>query len=223
MANHWSSPATPSTPPPINAGGAAVYGNAALAQSTSLTDQTEYTPVARAIADIGYNGTVDTSTALYNVFNTNNPRSVITVNGSVFYISGQGVKGDTTRACSSPRDGASAATAVDDTNDTRDVEIYNGTLYLSQNSSHSPAPRTSPASATCPRGAATPTILSGINLTDHPHRGAGKQCECRRRGHQRGAEPRATISSPTPPPCMWPIAATPKPARWATAVCRNGR
>jgi hypothetical protein len=47
----------------FNSGGASVYGATALAQSTSLTD-TSYTPVARVIADIGYNGTVNTTTAL---------------------------------------------------------------------------------------------------------------------------------------------------------------
>jgi hypothetical protein len=64
-----------------NAGGAAVYGNAALAQSTSVQGG-PYTAVARVIADISYNTTVDTSTALYNVDNENNPRSIATVNGT---------------------------------------------------------------------------------------------------------------------------------------------
>ena len=50
----------------FNAGGATVYGNAALAQSTSLTTS-NYTPVARVVADIGYNATIDSSTALYNI------------------------------------------------------------------------------------------------------------------------------------------------------------
>ncbi len=146
-----------------NAGGAAVYGNAALAQTTSLTDQTQYTAVARVIADISYNGTIDTSTALYNVFNTNNPRSVTTVNGSVFYIGGQGVKGDTTQGVFAANDGASAATAIDTASDVRTLEIYNGVLYVSQNSSTGTSNIAS--FGDLPSGAATPTILSGIDLS----------------------------------------------------------
>ena len=83
-------------------------------------------PVARVVADISYNGTVDTSTAIYNIDNTNNPRSVATVNGTTFYISGQGVKGDTTQGVFVAQDGASSATPIDTSTDTRTVEIING-------------------------------------------------------------------------------------------------
>jgi autotransporter passenger strand-loop-strand repeat protein len=144
----------------FNAGGAAVYGNAALAQSTSLTDSS-YTPVSRVIADIGDDGAIDTSTALYNVFNTNNPRSVATVDGQTFYISGQGVKGDATQGVFVAQDGASSATAIDSATDTRTVEIYNGQLYVSQNSSTGTANIESFAGL--PTAAALPTILSGID------------------------------------------------------------
>ena len=116
-----------------NTGGAAVYGNAALAQSTSLLDSS-YTPVARVVADISYDGSVDTSTALYNVFNTNNIRSVATVDGTSFYVSGQGVKGDTTQGVFYAQDGANSATAIDNTTDTREVEIVDGVLYVSRDS-----------------------------------------------------------------------------------------
>jgi autotransporter passenger strand-loop-strand repeat protein len=146
----------------FNGAPVSVYGTAALAQSTSLTDGA-YTPVARVIADISYNGTVDTSTALYNVFNTNNPRSVTTVNGQTFYISGQGVKGDTTQGVFVAQDGASAATAIDTASDTRTVEIYNGQLYVSQNSSTGTA--NIETFGTLPTGPTAPVILSGINLT----------------------------------------------------------
>ena len=74
-------------PQTFNEGGAAVYGNAAEAQSTSVQGG-QYTAVPRVIADINGNGVIDTSTVLYNVFNTNNPRSVATVDGSSFYVSG---------------------------------------------------------------------------------------------------------------------------------------
>jgi len=52
--------------------------------------------VPRVVAQIG-NDNVDTSTALTGVFNTNNPRRAATVDGSSFYVSGQGAsKTDTT-------------------------------------------------------------------------------------------------------------------------------
>ncbi len=70
----------------FNTGGTAVYGTAALAQSQS-------SQVARVVALISANGSVDSSTALTNVFSGNNPRSVYTVNGTSFYVSGQGTSG----------------------------------------------------------------------------------------------------------------------------------
>jgi autotransporter passenger strand-loop-strand repeat protein len=141
-----------------------VYGNAALAQSTSLTNQTTYTPVARVIADISYTGAVDTSTALYNVFNTNNPRSVATIDGKSFYIAGQGVKGDTTQGVFVAQDGASSATAIDTSSDTRTVEIYDGKLYVSRDSkTATPAGGSiSQYGASLPTGAAAPNTLPGL-------------------------------------------------------------
>jgi hypothetical protein len=121
------------------------YGNsptpAALAQSGSLTGQS-YTAVPRVIALIGANGSVDTTTALYNVFNENNPRSVYTVNGLSFYVSGQGNSPDATGGVFYATRGASSATAITglDTSsntssqDTRDVQVYNGQLYVSVDS-----------------------------------------------------------------------------------------
>lgn len=78
---------------------------------------------------------VDTSTALYGVFSTNNPRSVATVDGTSFYVSGQGVKGDTTGGVFLARKGASTATAIDASTDTRSVEIVDGRLYVGRNTS----------------------------------------------------------------------------------------
>jgi hypothetical protein len=49
--------------------------NTALGQSGSLTGQS-YTAVPRVVALIGANGSVNSSTALFNVFDANNPRSV---------------------------------------------------------------------------------------------------------------------------------------------------
>ena len=50
----------------------------------------------RVVALIGASGSVDTTTALTGVFNMNNPRSAATVDGSSFYVSGQGVGRDCT-------------------------------------------------------------------------------------------------------------------------------
>ncbi len=146
-----------------NSGGAAVYGNAALAQSTSVPNGA-YTAVARVVADVNYSGVVDTSTALYNVFNENNPRSVATVNGSTFYISGQGLKGDTTQGVVEATDGASSATAIDTSTDTRAVEIYNGELYVSRDSKQGTGGTSniSVYGTNLPNSATAPTDLSGI-------------------------------------------------------------
>lgn len=121
----------------------AAYGssNNALGQSGSLTGQ-GYTPVPRVVALINKDGAVNTTTALYNVFNGNNPRSVATVDGKTFYVSGQGTSGDATGGVFYAKRGASSATAITglDTSsgsaaqDTRSVEIYNGQLYVSVDS-----------------------------------------------------------------------------------------
>jgi hypothetical protein len=146
-----------------NAGGAAVYGNAALAQTTSIPGSS-VTAVARVIADISYNATIDTSTALYNVDNTNNPRSVATVNGTSFYLSGQGVKGDTTQGVFVAHDGASSATAIDTSTDTRTVEIVNGVLYVSRDSTQGAGGTSSISSyGSLPSGTTAATPLSGID------------------------------------------------------------
>jgi hypothetical protein len=116
-------------------------GNAALGQSGSQTGQS-YTPVPRVVATIAANGTVNTSTTVYNVFNGNNPRSVFSTNGQDFYISGQGTSGDTTGGVFLTSLGSTSATAItgNDTSsktanqDTRDVQIYNNTLYVSADS-----------------------------------------------------------------------------------------
>jgi autotransporter passenger strand-loop-strand repeat protein len=149
----------------FNSGGAAVFGNSALGQSTSL-EGGEFTPVPRVIADISFNGTVDTSTALFNVFNTNNPRSVATENGSTFFISGQGVKGDDTQGVFVADDGADSATSIDDATDTRTVEIVNGQLFVSIDSTQPSGTGTSNISsfgATLPTSETAGTALPGIS------------------------------------------------------------
>ena len=119
----------------------------ALGQSGSMTNA-GYQAVARVVAVIGGDGSVDTSTQLYNVFNGNNPRSVASKDGKTFYVSGQGVDGDQTAGVFYATKGASSATSItgDDTasvkngprnatQDTRVVEFGpNGELLVSVDS-----------------------------------------------------------------------------------------
>jgi hypothetical protein len=146
----------------FNTGGTDVYGTAALAQTTSIQGG-QYTAVPRVIADISANGVVDTSTALYNVYNLNNPRSVATVDGSSFYISGQGVKGDTTQGVFYVADGSSTATSINDATDTRTVEIYNGQLYVSADTKQGPTADIAVYGTGLPTTATSPTVLTGIS------------------------------------------------------------
>jgi hypothetical protein len=122
-------------------------GNTALAQSGSVTGQSAYTPVPRVLSLIDANGNVNSSTAIYNIFNTNNPRSAFTVNGSTAYVSGQATGNDndaTGGVFYIPVGGVVTSptpiTGFDATNgsgqqvvaqDMRTVQIYNGTLYVS--------------------------------------------------------------------------------------------
>jgi len=152
----------------------------ALAQSGSAF-------VPRVIAVVGADGSVDTTTALTNVFNGNNPRSVASVDGTSFYISGQGKDPDHTSGVFYTLKGASTATAItgDDTatvkngprnnsQDTRTVEIHNGQLVVSTDSKGGKdnarsfvgtlgAPGALPT--TLANGGAGPTMLKGFGNT----------------------------------------------------------
>jgi hypothetical protein len=119
----------------------------ALAQSPNGTAGGD---VSRVIALIGANGSVDSSTALTNVFNGNNPRSVYTQNGTSFYVSGQGSKDNTGGVFYVPNLGATTGVAITgaDTSsksagaynqDTRDVQIVNGQLVVSVDSTEGTA------------------------------------------------------------------------------------
>ncbi len=122
------------------------YGAApsnALAQSGSLTGQS-YTAVPRVLTLVDAFGNVNSSTALYNIFNTNNPRSGFTATGATAYVSGQGSGSDATggvfyTAIGAVNNAPIAITGLDTTNntisqDTRDVQIVNNTLYVSVDS-----------------------------------------------------------------------------------------
>jgi hypothetical protein len=114
--------------------------NTALGQSGSLTGQS-YTAVPRVVALIGQNGSVNSSTALYNVFNANNPRSAYTVDGTSFYVSGQGNYPDAPGGVFFATLGSHSATSITGADagsgtsqDTREVQVYNGRLYVSTDS-----------------------------------------------------------------------------------------
>ena len=108
------------------------YGAKALGQTTSLTGGA-YTTVPRVIGLINGAGYVNTTTALTGVFNTNNPRSAYTADGTTVYVSGQGAsKTDTTQGLFYTTLGSHTATAIDTSTDTRFVTEYNGALYVSR-------------------------------------------------------------------------------------------
>jgi Divergent InlB B-repeat domain len=130
--------------------GAAPSG--ALAQSGSLTGQ-PYTAIPRVITLIDPYGNVNSATALYNIFDTNNPRSIFTADGvTAAYVSGQGTGCDATGGVfyvplGAPNTTPTAITGLDASGgnsscptettvaqDTRTVQIYNGTLYISVDS-----------------------------------------------------------------------------------------
>jgi len=112
-----------------------------LAQSGSLTGQS-YTPVSRVVALIDANGNVNSTTALYNIFNGNNPRSTYTADGVNIYVSGQGTSGDATGGVFFTMLGDSSVVAsitgddggTGESQDTRTVQIANDTLYVSMDS-----------------------------------------------------------------------------------------
>jgi len=158
--------------------GAAPSG--ALAQSGSLTGQS-YTPVARVVALIDANGNVNSSSALFNVFNNNNPRSVYTLTGTSAYVSGQGNDDATGGVFFTLLFGVNASpiaiTGLDTATsggtpfgqDTRDVQIVNNTLYVAVDSKEGKGFNRSfigtlgtPPATSLFNNAAGPTELSGF-------------------------------------------------------------
>ncbi|HEY0256752.1 MAG TPA: hypothetical protein VGC39_04850, partial [Candidatus Methylacidiphilales bacterium] len=96
----------------------------ALGQSASVD-------VPRIAATIDANGNVNTSTVLNDVYNTNNPRSVYSPDGTSFYISGQGAgTGDEggiyqTKVGTNTTTGGSAPTPIFNSVSTRTVTQAN--------------------------------------------------------------------------------------------------
>jgi hypothetical protein len=131
----------------VNAGGfnanPTEYGipGGELGQSGSLTGQS-YTAVPRVVALVDANGNINTTTALYNIFNANNPRSTYTADGVNIYVSGQGTSGDATGGDFFTTLGTSSVIAsitgddggTGESQDTRTVQIANDALYVSMDS-----------------------------------------------------------------------------------------
>ncbi len=152
----------------FNAGGAARYGDARLAQSTSVPGGS-VPAVARVIANIDAHSQVDTSTALFNAFDKNNPRSVATVDGTSFYVAGQGAsKTDTaTQGIFYVKDGttSTAPTQITGSTDYRSISIQNGTLYASRDNNGANGAQSTEIdrfAAALPTSASTSTALPGI-------------------------------------------------------------
>jgi hypothetical protein len=145
--------------------------------------------VNRVIATIGSNGTVNSSTVLSDVYNTNNPRSVYSADGKSFYISGQGsgnagdlsggvfyVAGVGPGQTAQPITGTDATSTGNPPNnigqDTRTVTVYNNTLYVSTDTKEGSGSARdfigalgSPPSTSVYNGASGPTQLSGFGTT----------------------------------------------------------
>ncbi len=154
-----------------------------LAQSGSLTGQS-YTPVPRVVGLIDANGNINSTTALYNIFNGNNPRSTYTADGVNIYVSGQGTSGDATGGVFFTMLGDSSAIAsitgddggTNESQDTRTVQIANNTLYVSMDSKTgsynrsyigtlgSPPYTTTYSCATAPGGACPTDVPNGPSL-----------------------------------------------------------
>jgi hypothetical protein len=156
----------------FNSAPLSTYGTTALGQTTSLTGGS-FTTVPRVVASIGANGSVDTTTALTGVFNTNNPRSAVTIDGSSFYVSGQGAsKTDPTQGVFYAPLGATTAAPIDNTTDTRALAISStltgtNTLYVSrdQNPSGSGNQNFTNVSSLTGPGGSLPTSSSGLVTT----------------------------------------------------------
>lgn len=175
----------------FNAAPTSTYGTAALGQTTSLTNSA-YATVPRVVALVGTTGTVDTTTALTGVFNGNNPRSAATVDGTSFYVSGQGVTGDGTGGVFYATKGATTATAINANTttptgantvnpatgtETRTVSIVNtgsgNTLVVSRDYSPSGTPNDSTDLRTLTNASgALPTSSTGLQATRLLNNGA---------------------------------------------------
>jgi hypothetical protein len=105
--------------------------------STIALAQAASTDVPRVAATIDAFGNVNTSTLLNDVYNTNNPKSVYSPNGTAFYISGQAASATDEGGIylstfgANTVTGGTAPTPIFNAVATRMVQAYNGNLYYS--------------------------------------------------------------------------------------------
>jgi hypothetical protein len=108
-----------------NGAGANGYPSPALGQSTDTN-----VPRVAGIINIA-TGAVDTSTVLNDIYNTNNPRSVFSSNGTSIYISGQGASSSDqgglylTSVGTNTTSGGAAPTPIYNASSTRTVSQFN--------------------------------------------------------------------------------------------------
>jgi hypothetical protein len=129
--------------------------------------QTPSSTVQRVVALVGANGSVDTTTSLgTSAFSGNNPRSVATVDGSSLYISGQGTSSnmnDPGQGVFTATRGAHTSTSIDNSYDTRTVEIYGGKLYVSSDSTEGSGVHENISTySALPTSPSSATVLSNI-------------------------------------------------------------
>ncbi len=108
----------------------------AFGKSTVNFAQSTDTNVPRVAVRVDSTGNVDSSTVLSDLYNTNNPRSVYSGDGSTFYISGQGDKlasdqGIFGQVGLNTVTTSSTPTGIYNAAQTRVVTAYNNSLYYS--------------------------------------------------------------------------------------------
>jgi autotransporter-associated beta strand protein len=109
----------------------------AFGKSTVDLAQSTDTNVPRVAVRVDSDGNVDSSTVLDDLYNTNNPRSVYSGDGSTFYISGQGDKLASDQGIFFGQVGlntvttSSTPTGIYNAAQTRVVTAYNNNLYYS--------------------------------------------------------------------------------------------
>ncbi|MBS1723071.1 MAG: hypothetical protein JSS66_08990 [Armatimonadetes bacterium] len=111
----------------VIAGYDAAVGTAAVAGTASAT-------INRVVGRVAADGTVDTTTA-FDAFNTNNPRSVASVDGTAFWLGGAG-SGSGVSATGGARyvlfgPGNTTTLLTSDVTNMRNVKILGGQLYYS--------------------------------------------------------------------------------------------
>ena len=100
--------------------------------------------MSRVAVLIDGNGSVNSSTAFNNLYNTNNPRAVYSATGASVYLSGQGDKNPSNQGIflaatgTNTKTGSGTATGIYNANDTRFVTGSNGNLYYSLDKKGSP-------------------------------------------------------------------------------------